>query len=172
MLSLLYLSVAFSNIGLGSKIIPARSIVHRCTISDQSDDFEFIKNMDDLSHAWVLLINKNTDKEGIYMLQVSGKTENYVLGFEKESDAQIFANDLRKSYYSFEPVKWSSEQFKHFCEKSANEIRIVPTGSFLSPPQKNNLIQDDDYELLKIALNNLYSSLPENCDDDDCSTIA
>lgn len=166
MLSSLYLSIAFSHL---SNVVPARpSVVQRSTILAKSFFDNFIEDVDDLNHAWVLVINKNTNREGIYMLQVSGTMKNYVLGFEEESDAKIFADDLRKSYYSFEPVKWSSERLKSFCEKSENEMRIVPFGELMTPPEKNNLLENDDYEMLKIALENMYPHTPEDCDGDDC----
>lgn len=125
---------------------------------------------DSLNIIWVLLINGNTDKEGIYMLQEMNSDMSYVIGFEDFSDATLFASNLRKSFYTFTPTKWTTFHLDSLCESLECDKKIVYRGEAFEPPKKNKLLESDDtQDSWKLVLENMLLIDPENCNDEDCT---
>lgn len=94
--------------------------------------------------AWVLIFNAGRHDEGVYTLQ--GRTSRasaYVLAFERTDDAERFAQLLQAEGFDIPtPLMWNIEQLSNFCEAGPFEVSLVPQGTLITPPTKNEYDHD------------------------------
>jgi hypothetical protein len=84
----------------------------------------------------VLIFNAGTDNEGIYTLSVD--SENTVVAFESEEDAQRYALLLEaQDFLSPQIESIDAEEIKRFCEESSLRLLVVEAGQLVVPPEKN-----------------------------------
>lgn len=100
--------------------------------------------MQDMDSAWVLIFNPGQVDEGVYTLQ--GRSEQasaYVLAFERTDDADRFAQLLQAEGFDLATAMcWDAEQLQTFCDAGQFEVSLVPKGTLLTPPSKNEYDND------------------------------
>jgi hypothetical protein len=139
--------------------------------------------------AWVLIFNPGRHDEGVYTLQ--GRRA-YILAFERTDDAGRFAELLQaEGFDQPTPLCWGVHQLSSFCEMGEFEMSLVPQGSLITPPKKNEYDRDAFDRLKQVAqrggtpemmgeqaqaggematrLDALLDFTPDNCDGDDCT---
>ena len=83
----------------------------------------------------VLIFNVGSENEGIYTLSV--ESENTVVAFESEDDAQRYAMLLEAQDFMVPQVESiDAEEIKRFCEDSSLGLIVVEAGQLVMPPEK------------------------------------
>jgi hypothetical protein len=92
-----------------------------------------------LGQAWVLIFNLGQHDEGVYTLQGrSAQPSSYVLAFECTDEAVRFAQLLQAEGFDMAtPSCWDVEHLSTFCKAGSFEVSLVPEGSLITPPTKN-----------------------------------
>ena len=100
--------------------------------------------MSGMDTAWVLIFNPGKHDEGVYTLQGRAtSTSAYVLAFERTDDAERFAQLLQAEGFDLPtPLCWNQEQLSTFCEAGPFEVSLVPQGTLITPPTKNEYDHD------------------------------
>jgi hypothetical protein len=99
--------------------------------------------MQGLDAAWVLIFNAGREDEGVYTLQgravsTSARASAYVLAFERTDDADRFAKLLQRDGFDMAEIyRWNTEQLDGFCNAGDFEVSLVPQGTLITPPTKN-----------------------------------
>lgn len=84
----------------------------------------------------VLIFNAGTDNEGIYTLSVD--SENTVVAFESEEDAQRYAMLLEAQDFLAPQVEsLDTEEIKQFCEEASLGLLVVEAGQLVVPPEQS-----------------------------------
>lgn len=87
--------------------------------------------------AYVLIFNEGHFDEGVYTLQGQAATA-YVLAFEVGDEALRFAQLLQAEGFDLASTcRWEQDQLASFCDLGAFELSLVPTGTLITPPAKN-----------------------------------
>jgi len=97
-----------------------------------------------LSSAYVLIFNAGRQDEGVYTLQarVSQARAN-VLAFELDDDAKRFAQLLCADGFDLATsTAWEAGTLDKFCTTGSFEISLVPKGTLIMPPAKNEYDKD------------------------------
>jgi hypothetical protein len=97
-----------------------------------------------LSSAYVLIFNPGKPDEGVYTLQGSmSRASSYVLTFESTDDADRFAQLLQAEGFDLATaMQWDVTQLEAFCQAGHFEVSLVPAGSLITPPAKNEFDND------------------------------
>ncbi|RZM76009.1 DUF3110 domain-containing protein [Leptolyngbya iicbica] len=83
--------------------------------------------------VYVLLFNAGTDNEGIHSLQANGR--NTVLMFEDEDDATRFGLMLEAQDFPTPDIEaFEQDEIEEFCEEAGFDLRLIPAGSLMVPP--------------------------------------
>lgn len=100
--------------------------------------------MEDLEAAWVLIFNAGQSDEGVYTLQGrAARASAYVLAFERPDDATRFATLLQAEGFDLAtPLHWNTNQLSTFCDAGEFELSLVPQGTLITPPSKNEYDRD------------------------------
>ncbi|HEY9887772.1 MAG TPA: DUF3110 domain-containing protein [Candidatus Obscuribacterales bacterium] len=84
--------------------------------------------------VYVLLFNAGTDNEGIHSLQANGR--NTVLMFENEDDATRFGLMLEAQDFPAPTIEgFDQEEIEEFCAEAGFDLRLVPAGALMVPPE-------------------------------------
>jgi Protein of unknown function (DUF3110) len=85
---------------------------------------------------YVLLFKTVNNKEGIYTIFY--KNRNKVLMFEKQEDALVYAQKLKKQNFIRSKVEAILEsEVQAFCKTSNYDCALVRAGANLTPPTEN-----------------------------------
>jgi hypothetical protein len=100
--------------------------------------------LESLKAAFVLIFNPGQTDEGVYTLQGRATSASaYVLAFERTEDGSRFAELLRaEGFDQATLVPWDKMQFNSFCSAGMFEVSLVPTGTLIVPPSKNEYDHD------------------------------
>ena len=92
-----------------------------------------------LNSAYVLIFNPGKPDEGVYTLQgAMTRASAYVLTFESTDDADRFAQLLQAEGFDLATaMQWEVGQLEAFCHAGEFEVSMVPAGSLITPPAKN-----------------------------------
>jgi len=95
--------------------------------------------LEQLPSVYVLIFNVGRHNEGVYTLQGTvDSIDAYVLAFEQTDEAQRFAELLEAEGFDLpQPLEWPADQVSQFCHMNEFQLGIVPTGTLLTPPEKN-----------------------------------
>ncbi|WP_017325091.1 DUF3110 domain-containing protein [Synechococcus sp. PCC 7336] len=94
--------------------------------------------------VFVLLLNADTDSEGIHTLK-QGQTDT-VLMFEQEDDAARFAMMLEAQDFPTLTVEAiDDEDIKEFCQSAGFRYRLVTPKDLVVPPEAN--LSEDAWDL-------------------------
>lgn len=92
--------------------------------------------------VYVLLFNAGTDNEGIHSLQANGR--NTVLMFEDEDDATRFGLMLEAQDFPTPDIEaFEQADIEEFCEEAGFDLRLIPAGSLMVPPE--NKVEATDW---------------------------
>lgn len=113
-----------------------RMIAHQTNLARLGSP-ESILNGD--GNVFVLIFNQGQQDEGVYTLQGQAtRVAGYVLTFEMYDDATRFADLLQAEGFDLAtPLQWNFDQISSFCQAGAFEVSLVPTGTVITPPSKN-----------------------------------
>jgi hypothetical protein len=106
--------------------------------------------MSSYEHAWVLLLNPGTDKEGVYTLGRSSPWQEdehhmLLLAFERREDAERCAILLQgPAAENFKPGVWPSDNVVNFCEARGFGLQYVPKGALMVPPPNFTINTEED----------------------------
>ncbi len=93
--------------------------------------------------VYVLLFNAGTDNEGIHSLQANGR--NTVLMFEDEDDATRFGLMLEAQDFPTPDIEaFEQDEIEEFCEEAGFDLRLIPAGSLMVPP--DNAVEEMDWD--------------------------
>ena len=93
--------------------------------------------------VYVLLFNAGTDNEGIHSLQANGR--NTVLMFEDEDDATRFGLMLEAQDFPTPDIEaFEQDEIEEFCEEAGFDLRLIPAGSLMVPP--DNAVEETDWD--------------------------
>jgi len=106
--------------------------------------------MENLDSAWVLIFNAGQEDEGVYTLQGRAqRAAGYVLGFERDDDADRFATLLQAEGFDLAtPRLWDADRLATFCDAGEFELSLVPQSALIVPPA-NNEYDKEGFERLK-----------------------
>ncbi len=134
--------------------------------SDFSNGIRVLKAQDVRMGGWVLLFDRDTEKEGVYTLQDSKYVS--VVTFEMFDHAHEFAKTLaRQDFEMASPTHWDADILSYFCELRQYRVLVVPHGTTLKPPAQNTVSLDSHRERLDV----LFEQTPDYCGDDDCGVV-
>jgi len=114
-----------------------------------------------LDSAYVLIFNAGQQDEGVYTLQGRAAQANaYVLAFELNDDAGRFAQLLQAEGFDLAtPLKWEVDTLAKFCSAGSFEVSLVPKGTLITPPAKNEYDKDAFERLQTPAADEPYDTL-------------
>ena len=86
--------------------------------------------------VYILLFNAGTDNEGIHTIQMGDR--NTILMFQDEDDALRYSVLLEAQDFPEPKVEAiDSEEVEQFCRQADYDSKLVESGEFAIPPEKN-----------------------------------